>query len=136
VRRRHKTARLLLFAEVAGLLVAAKLLIYLVGIKKACEWLESRQPSLDHSVIKHAASYADRILVRVPAFLGSKCLPRSLVLYYFAVRCGLPVKFHCGVRRADVQLEGHAWLTLHGRAFLENTTGDPQYVVTFSFPPA
>jgi len=134
----HRASNIFLFAQVAGLLITAKLLIHGVGIKTVFEWLASRHPAraADPSVVKKAARYADRILGRLPAFFGSKCLPRSLVLYYYAVRCGLPVKFHCGVRRADTQLEGHAWLTLHGAPFLENPAPDPTYVATFSFPSA
>ena len=54
--------------------------------------------------------------------------------YYFATRCGLPVRFHCGVRYDDDQLEGHAWITLDSRPFREAADLETSYTLTYSFP--
>ena len=65
------------------------------------------------------ARYTDGVLWRLSFSPKGNCLPRSLALYYFATRCGLPVCLTCGVRRTRNTLEGHAWLTLLERPFLE-----------------
>jgi hypothetical protein len=82
------------------------------------------------------ARYTDSVLWWLSVSAKGNCLPRSLALYYFATRCGFPVCLCCGVRRMRNNLEGHAWLTLHGKPFLERGNPELSYIVIFSFPPS
>lgn len=117
-----------------GLVVALRLLLPFVKIKTLLQWLApSRIPLIaDQHTLDKAVRYTDALLWRMRFPLRGSCIPRSLALYYFATRCGLPVHVHCGVRRVGEALQGHAWLTLNGSPFLEE--GNPDYAVTFSFP--
>jgi len=78
--------------------------------------------------------YIDGVLWRLSVSAKGNCLPRSLALFYFATRCGLPVRLCCGVRRMRNTLEGHAWLSLDETPFLERGNPELWYTVTFSFP--
>ncbi len=84
--------------------------------------------------VREAVLYTNALLWRQPFPLSGQCLPRALSLYYFATRCGLPVRFHCGVYRTGASLGGHAWLSLHGAPFMERENPAERYAVTFSFP--
>lgn len=67
------------------------------------------------------------------------CLPRSAALSLLLRRSGRPVVLHCGVHRGEAGglLRGHAWLSLHGRPYLEPI--EPAlsgFVETLRLPPA
>ncbi len=47
------------------------------------------------------------------------CLRRTLVLFAYCRRAGLPVQIHIGVRLDDGSVQSHAWLTLDGNLFQE-----------------
>jgi len=127
-----------LLIQVVGLVSALRLLLCYFNVKKILKWLPPAHvpPIPERRILKKIVRYTDVFLGKVPFSSEGNCLPRSLALYYFATRCGLPVKFHCGVRKAGAQLKGHAWLTLDGEPFFENGSPERSYTVTFTFPVA
>lgn len=80
--------------------------------------------------------YVDRWLQLFPYNLKGNCFPRSLSLYRLARRAGYPVTFHCGVRKVEGGLDGHAWLLCDDRAFHESDEHWRAFAVTFSYPSA
>ena len=83
------------------------------------------------------AFYADVWLRRLG--LANPCLRRTLVLFGWLRRAGLPVRFCLGVwagpaLSADDALDGHAWLELHGQPFLERSPLLDHQVTTFRYP--
>lgn len=48
------------------------------------------------------------------------CLRRTLVLFAYCRRAGLPVQIHIGVRPDRCSIQSHAWLTLNGNLFQED----------------
>ena len=125
-----------LLMRVCGLLVVLRLLLPRLPLHNLLRWLTpSRIPShTDPSLLAKAVRYTGIFLRCIPFPLRGPCLPRALVLYYVATRAGFPVQLHCGVRRAGATLEGHAWLSFQGKAFLEGDNPDHSYAITFSFP--
>lgn len=131
------TEEIWLLLRVIGLLTALRLLLPYTKMKTLLKWLSpSRIPSIaDAHRLEQTVRYTDALLRRLRVTLpAGKCIPRSLTLYYFVTRCGLPVHFHCGVRRLGERLQGHAWLSLHGNPFLERGNSNGGFAVTFSFP--
>jgi Transglutaminase-like superfamily len=88
----------------------------------------------DEAVIGDLVYYVDRWLQLFPYNKKGNCFLRSLALYWFARRLGYPVLFHCGVRKEDSNLDGHAWLTLDRQPFLEPGQHWQHFTVTFSYP--
>jgi hypothetical protein len=80
------------------------------------------------------AYLTDRWLTLFPYNVKGNCYPRSLVLYRFAKLAGDPVHFHCGIRKLNGNLDGHAWLTLDGQPYHEPTLHWRTFIVTFTFP--
>ncbi len=78
--------------------------------------------------------YIDRWLLLFPYNVKGNCFPRSVALYRCARRAGYPVRLHCGVRKSNGTLDGHAWLTLDGSPFHELSRQWQQFTVTFSYP--
>ncbi|MFQ5767314.1 MAG: lasso peptide biosynthesis B2 protein [Acidobacteriota bacterium] len=74
------------------------------------------------------------ILCRAGWPMQGCCLPVSLAAYHLARSMGMPVRCHCGIRRNGSRLEGHAWVTLNGRAFLKNLGGGEPYRIVFTVP--
>jgi hypothetical protein len=67
-------------------------------------------------------------------FFGNRpCLRRSLVLFRWRLRHGLPAKLLVGVDRQEGDLKGHAWLEIAGEAFREDETRLKDYVVMLEF---
>ena len=131
---RRLSPRVLL--EAAGLLVSSWLLVRLRRLDRV---LQSLTPAAgasapDPAQVEQTARYVDALLRRFPSVGGRGCMIRSLAVYSRARRSGVPVRFHCGVRRNGSALDGHAWLTLDGEPFLEPVDPRPAYAVVFSFP--
>ena len=66
------------------------------------------------------------------------CLRRSLLRYHFLRRAGLPVVIVFGARIKSTTegggIGGHAWLTLHGRPYFENSRNYQGFAVMVVFP--
>jgi hypothetical protein len=126
----------LLLLRVLGLLWALRVLLPRVRLDTLLARLTPhRHPtSPDGEALDRAVRHVDGHLWRFRFGGPGPCLPRTVALFYFATRCGYPVVAHCGVRRLEGRLGGHAWLSLGGAPFLE--VGDPgaSYTVTFSYP--
>jgi hypothetical protein len=108
----------------------------LVKLTRILAWLQPATCSSgkDTQYITKLAGYTDRLLQIFPANPKGNCLPRSLILFRFARQQGFLVVFHCGVRRSEFGLDGHAWLTLRDEPFLENSRQHEEMVKTVSFP--
>jgi len=67
------------------------------------------------------------------------CLRRSLVRYHFLRRAGLPLVLNFGARfkagAADRAVTGHAWVTLHGQPYCENSENYRGFTVMLVYPP-
>ena len=107
-----------------------------VKLPRLLEWLSPSRPFSPQDLprLQAIVYYTDRWLTIFPYNPKGSCLPRSLLLFGFAQRCGFPVKIRFGVRGLGTGLVGHAWLTLNGKPFLENTRKCEQMVETYSFP--
>ncbi len=125
--------------------LAMYITMYMILIRLGLRWLQL--PKLLHLLrsstlaasenllgIQQVSYYTDRLLKLFPYNAKGNCLPRSLILFVFAPRYGYRVKFHCGVRKCDAGLDGHAWLTRNGEPFLESHRQIMGMVKTFSFP--
>src|SRR5262245_50784810 len=63
------------------------------------------------------------------------CWKRAAVLRRYLSRNGIVTTIQFGVRNEEIgKVDGHAWLELDGKPFLE--TVPPDYVVTYTFPTA
>lgn len=74
--------------------------------------------------------------VIVTSLLRSRrpCLLRSLVVYRYGCKHGIPVSIHFGVRPGMDGLEGHSWVTLDGTPLGESEEGLRLYVAVYSHP--
>ena len=108
----------------------------IIPLPKLLPWLRGSNQSGDQNLdaLRTMAYYTDRILKKFPYNKKGNCLPRSCMLYWLAPRYGFSVKFHCGVRKGEAALDGHAWLSLNGQTFLEPTQHSYGMVETFSYP--
>lgn len=63
------------------------------------------------------------------------CLRRSLVRYAFLRRAGVPVAIHFGARFKETRdIGGHAWLTLNGAPYEEESENYLGFAVMYSYP--
>jgi hypothetical protein len=89
----------------------------------------------DEAVMADLVYYVDRWLQLFPYNKKGNCFPRSLALYWFARQLGYPVLFQCGLRKEDLNSDGHAWLTLDRQPFHETGQQWQCFTVFFSYPP-
>lgn len=66
------------------------------------------------------------------------CLRRSLVRYHFLRRVGIPVTLNFGARfksgQPDGEVTGHAWVTLNGQPYFEESENYQGFTVMFQYP--
>ena len=129
-------SRVLLVSKVIAILLMLRLFLIFLKLQKILVLLAPKKSraEADPELIQQIAHDTDALVGRLPSWVGSKCILRSLTLYYFATRCGCSVRFHCGIRRVSKGLEGHAWLSLNDSPFFEKEYRKDAYSVTFSFP--
>ncbi|MGN6734498.1 MAG: lasso peptide biosynthesis B2 protein [Candidatus Binatia bacterium] len=121
---------------VLGVVVSIRLLLRALALTTLLRWLSPSRHCvrINADMLDKIARYTDGVLWWLSVSAKGNCLPRSLALFYFATRCGFPVRLCCGVRRMGNTLEGHAWLTLLKRPFLERGNPESYYTITFLFP--
>lgn len=122
--------------HIVVLMVMIRIGLRIMPLSKLLPRLSGSQPSVGQSLdaLRVMAYYIDRILKKFPYNKKGNCLPRSCILYWLAPRYGFSVKFHCGVRKGESGLDGHAWLTMNGQTFLEPTQHSHGMVETVSYP--
>jgi len=87
----------------------------------------------DKEFAELASKYTNFILIS--CFRSKKpCLIRSLILFYLLRKKALDVKIHFGIKKSVSPFEGHSWLSLNGKFFLEHC--DPQllHADIYSYP--
>lgn len=62
------------------------------------------------------------------------CLFRSLALFSYYRRKGVPVRIAYGVRNSGGTFEGHSWLVLDRVPFLETSDPDGAYSTLYVYP--
>jgi hypothetical protein len=96
---------------------------------KACE----KQPALATTNEQELARAIDLLLSVDFLIFKPVCWKRAAVLHRYLSRSGVSTRIIFGVRNeTEGKVDGHAWLELDGRPFLESTP--PEYIVTYSFP--
>jgi len=89
----------------------------------------NHQPDLPHKL----ARSIDTVLSANILHLKPSCWKRAAVLRRYLSRNGIATKIQFGVRNEAVgKVDGHAWLELDGKPFLE--TASPEYTVTYTYP--
>lgn len=124
--------------QVASLMIGMRMALFFIKLPRMLAWLS--RPTIpkqqNFELLQDANYYSFRYFNWFPVNPKGNCLPRSLILYWFARRCGYPVRFHCGIRWLGEALDGHAWLSLNETPFLEakNPLTEEGYNITYSYP--
>ncbi len=93
---------------------------------------EGVEPHIEGAAISYALTEK---LLRSPLFPFKRtCLRRCLLLSHLFRRSGVPVRVSFGVDPREEGWEGHSWLTLEGKPFLETDEDIAKFVSLFSLP--
>jgi Transglutaminase-like superfamily len=119
LRQLPKEDRIWLF-QATLLLPLIHLALLSVGYYRLRRWMERSSPlqivDASENEIPQRAEALARI-VEIAAKHGiyrATCLRRSLLLWWFLRRAGIPSQLRFGVRRQCDRLEAHAWVECHG----------------------
>jgi hypothetical protein len=93
-----------------------------------------RRPAEDYDVDRLVAAIETAQAHGRP-LIRSGCLTRSLTLYWFLARRGMPVELCFGLAATEVPPSGHAWLCLDGQPFLERVDPTARFTVTYRIGP-
>ena len=95
---------------------------------------ESRElETQDVELPNRLARSIDLLLSADILFCKPICWKRAAVLRRYLSRNGIATKIQFGVRNEEIgKVDGHAWLELDGKPFLE--TAPPEYIVTYTYP--
>ncbi len=93
---------------------------------------KERKLSIERAAVSCSLTEA---LLRFPLFpFRRTCLRRSLLLSHLLRKCGIPVRVAFGVDPAEGGWEGHSWLVLNDRPFLEEGGESRSFVPVFYLP--
>jgi len=92
---------------------------------------ERRSLDMDRAV--HVVERVCRLrFFRLPLF-PRDCLRQSLVVHRTLTRMGYPAIIHFGVQRRGDEIEGHSWVSLHGKRVAEHSPSSA-FAVVYSYP--
>lgn len=101
---------------------------------------QSSRRSERMALIKPDSYSLDRIWryshVMVTSLLRSRrpCLLRSLVVYRYCWKHGVPIVIHFGVKSGNNGLDGHSWLTLDSVPLFESSEMLKPFTIAYSYP--
>ena len=128
--------RPLLFVAVVTFSSIVPILMNFIGPKRLLGMLSSYSGKrTDDDRVAKIIIYTDFMMGLKPwHYMKNICLVRSTILYYFLRREGVAVKINFGVRKKGEVLEGHGWLTLDNRPYLEDGAASQDFEQIYSFP--
>lgn len=92
-----------------------------------------RTHNFDRDLPPRLARSIDTVLSVDLFHFKPSCWKRAAVLRRYLSRNGIATTIQFGVRNEAVgKVDGHAWLELDGKPFLE--TAPPEYIVTYTYP--
>jgi hypothetical protein len=102
-------------------LLALPAALRLCSVRRTIRLLTPRRPRTRRSraEIERVVTAVDRLYLRRPLRHYGPCLRRSVTLYGFLRRRGLPVRLALGAYPGAAGLVAHAWLTLEGAPIFE-----------------
>ena len=87
----------------------------------------------DRNLPQRLARSIDTVLSADVFCFKPSCWKRAAVLRRYLSRNGIATKIQFGVRNKEIgKVDGHAWLELDGKPFLESAP--PEYIVTYTYP--
>ncbi len=128
--------QLIFFVYILFFALTISSLVKVVKIQTILSRLTPRKSSLWKGIVtpKRLSKYVDSILALQTFGLKPNCLNRSVILYHFLHKLGVAVKINFGVRKADNNIEGHGWLTLRGKPYLEESNPYKTFCLIYSYP--
>lgn len=113
----------------AGRLLVVRCLLATLGTartqRKLASWARAGNARLASAERWQARARAlQRVSVRMPA---TRCLARSLALWWWMRSAGLAPELHMGVRPGEATIAGHAWIECDGHLFDETAEGAATY---------
>lgn len=85
----------------------------------------------DPERVQRIVRYTDFLLARNIPVIRGVCLKRSLILYYFLNREGIPAEINFGVARENSDFIGHSWITVDNKPLFENVDNVQRYRQTY-----
>ncbi len=124
----------LLFIRIWLLITLLTPLIRMFKLPRLLQLLTPKKVTPKRWAVDQIVSFTDTIMEQEKFIYRRNCLKRTLTLYFFFSRLGLPIQVNLGVRKEDKKLAGHGWLTLEGKPYKEPTPNKPAYKIIYSFP--
>jgi hypothetical protein len=126
----------IIFVYILLVALAISTLLKVIKFQTILEKLTPRKKSLWEGKVspKRISEYIDSILALKILGMKPNCLNRSLVLYHFLHKIGIMVKINFGVRKIDNDIQGHGWLTLDGKPYLEESDTLENFCLIYSYP--
>jgi len=134
-----KPGNLALFLKILICVPIFKLLLLRMKIPALLRLLDRNSDTIkpfedqDKKFAELAWKYMNFILITCLRF-KKPCLIRSLVLFYLFRKKALNVKIHFGIKKDMSLFEGHSWLSLNGKYFLEHSNPQLLHTDIYSYP--
>jgi len=127
---------IVLLGRVLVMLAAINVGLALVKVNQLVRWLTpaSMPPAHDLAGVVVVVRHVDGVLRRLPTLPHGRCLVRSLILYYFCTRLGYPVQISFGICRRRDGVDGHGWLVLDDRPFMEPGRPEKTFLPVWRLP--
>ena len=135
---RRRFSHLRLWLQVLGVVLVLQLLLRF-DLSRILGWLdvERADRALDSSSASELVPIVNAVIARLGPLVGSMCLTRTLTLFTFLRRRGVPLEVHLGIEQhgfdADVSFRGHCWLVYEQDPLYERSDPREHYRLLYRY---
>ena len=131
--RRLRVAELSVAAGMAGTALLTRGVVKRVSLPRLLSLVDPG-PTGGSSVSPERVVALGRRLVGENSLLGGNCIPRSLALFRYLRRSGVPALVRFGIVKSGDSIAGHCWVEADGRPVAERDDPTRRFSVIYTYP--
>jgi len=112
-------------------------LVFLLSFKKLPQllaYIESKKKNVcvTNVDIEQMIALLNRIAQWKFFLIRKNCLKKNLLFYYYLVQYGVsPMQINIGINKNNNNLDGHCWLTVQDRVFMDTEQAVSKYTIIY-----
>lgn len=126
--------KLWLWIKISFVAIWVQLALYFMKLPGILEVMEFRPKKLiSEEEIQYGIEMIESLSNARWFIIRRNCLKKNLLYYFFLVTSGMTgLTLHIGISKLQENLDGHCWLTLNGKVYLDSEQKISKYKAIYS----